>query len=363
MTRQSSDTFHTLIKVLALLGLTYLFLLCISLMGTGLKSVGKEFTKEFIASSNSGLIGLFIGILATSIIQSSSTTTSIVVGLVGGGLFSLELAIPIIMGANIGTSVTNTIVSFGHIKSRNEFQKAYAAAVVHDCFNFLSVLLLFPLQLKYNIIGRSAVFLTGIFENMGGLKFVSPLKYIVKPVVHIITELINNGWISAGLGLIFLFVSLRYIVVVMKSLVMEKVSNFFDKVVFRNSIFGLVFGMLVTAMVQSSSVTTSLIVPLAGAGLVSLRQVYPYTLGANIGTTITALLASLVTLNPSAVGVAFAHLMFNIYGIAILLPLQRLPIGIANWLSSIASRNRFVPVGIVLGVFFIIPIILIKLTG
>ncbi len=362
-TLSSKSTSRSWWRIILLIFLVYLFLVSISLMGSGLKLIGKEFIKDFIAGTNSAFIGLFIGILATSIIQSSSTTTSIVVGLVGGGMFTLPQAIPIIMGANIGTSITNTIVSFGHVKSNVEFQKAYGAAVVHDTFNFLTVLIFFPLQLKFNIIGHSATLLETFFEKGGGFQFVSPLKFIVKPVVGVLVDLIQNGWVVVAISLVFLFVALRFIVVVMKSLVLDKLSVFFDKIIFRTPLIGLFFGMVFTAIVQSSSVTTSLVIPLAGAGVLSIAQIFPYTLGANIGTTITALLASLVTESSTAVAVAFAHLIFNIFGILLFLPLKRIPIYIAERLAALAVKNRLIPVAIVLLVFIIIPLALIKIVG
>ena len=98
--------------------------------------------------------------------------------------------------------------------------------------------------------------------------------------------------------------------------------------------------MLMTFVVQSSSVTTSLIVPLAGAGIVKLRKIYPYTLGANIGTTGTALLAALATGNPVAVTAAFAHLVFNIFGIIIFYPLKVIPLTLAEKTSAFVSRSR-----------------------
>jgi sodium-dependent phosphate cotransporter len=98
--------------------------------------------------------------------------------------------------------------------------------------------------------------------------------------------------------------------------------------------------VVTTASVQSSSATTSLLVPLAGTGVLSLRQIFPYTLGANIGTTITAILASLSTGSPAAVTVALAHLSFNILGIAIFYPLRALPIWLAKHAGRIASRSK-----------------------
>ena len=367
MTFQESQSkwlkLSSLAKVLLLILLLYVFLVCISLMGAGLKLLGLEFTQRIIAGTSNAFVGLFIGILVTSIVQSSSTTTSITVGLVGCGMMSLEQAIPIVMGANIGTSVTNTLVSLGHLKVKPELQRAFGAAVVHDTFNVLSVIVIFPLQLCFNILGRSSNFLAQLFEKSGGLEFVSPLKIIVSPSVNLLESLLGkNGWLVLALALVLLFLALRYIVVVMKSLVLRRLSVFFDKVIFRTPLVGLFFGMVFTAIVQSSSVTTSLIIPLAGAGLVSLTQIFPYTLGANIGTTITALLASLVTQNQAAVAVAFAHLMFNVFGICIFLPLKMVPIFIANKLAALSVKNRYFPIAFIIVVFLIIPLILIQLT-
>jgi len=362
--RKEKSKYLTIGKIILLLLLVYAFLVSISLMGEGMKIMGKEFTEKLLASTSNAFVGLFIGILTTSIVQSSSSTTSIVVGLVGAHMLNLQQAIPIIMGANIGTSITNTLVSLGYLGSKTELNRAYSAAVVHDIFNVLSVCIFLPLQITFNLIGSSATFLADIFEKSGGLHFVSPLKIIVKPVVKLLVSLFaDNVWLIEIVALVILFVALRYIVILMKSMVIEKVNYFFDKVIFRTPLIGLFFATVVTAIVQSSSVTTSLIVPLAGAGLLKLEQVFPYTLGANVGTTITAIMASLVTEDKTAVAVAFAHLVFNIYGIIIFLPLKFIPISISKGLANLAMKNRAFPIIFVLFTFIIIPLIFIKLFG
>ena len=140
---------------------------------------------------------------------------------------------------------------------------------------------------------------------------------------------------------------------------LANVEKFFQQYIFRSPALGFILGIVLTVMVQSSSITTSLIVPLVGAGVVTLLQVYPYLLGANIGTTITAFLASFVTGSPAAVSVAFAHLIFNLYGIAIFWPLQRIPIGMANLLSTYTQKNRAIPFIYIGVVFFLVPGIII----
>ena len=124
--------------------------------------------------------------------------------------------------------------------------------------------------------------------------------------------------------------------------VLDQLELVIDRYLFRNDLLGFVFGVLMTLIVQSSSVTTSIIIPIAGTGIISLRQIFPYTLGANIGTTGTAILAALATQNDVAVTVAFAHLCFNVFGILIFYPLRFLPIGLAEWIgekASISKRN------------------------
>mgnify|MGYP003959265733 FL=1 len=130
----NSETRQKIIKILTVIVTIYLFLLSIKLLGHSFKLFGKEFAEAMLQTTSNPFTGLIIGIVATSLIQSSSTTTSIVVGLVAGGVVNLENSIPIIMGANIGTTVTNTLVSLGHVGRKAEFKRAFAAGVVHDFF-------------------------------------------------------------------------------------------------------------------------------------------------------------------------------------------------------------------------------------
>ncbi|MEW5925281.1 MAG: Na/Pi symporter [Candidatus Zixiibacteriota bacterium] len=351
-----------ILKPIGLLFFLYIFILSITLLGDAFKLFGKDFAETLINTTSNPIVGLFIGILATSIIQSSSTTTSILVGMVASGLITIEGAIPIVMGANIGTTVTNALVSLTHITRSREFSRAFSGAIVHDIFNLLSVAVFFPLQYFTNFLGKLAVFMEQMFEGAGGLHFISPIKVITKPIsTFIIDALGKSGWLSAIAAILLLFIALKFMVDIMKSLVLSRVEGFFSRFIFRNALSALLFGILLTAIVQSSSITTSLIVPLVGAGVLTLRQIYPYTLGANIGTTVTAILASLVTQNTTAVAVAFAHLMFNVCGMAVFLPLSIIPITLAKKLARLTLRNRLVPIGFIILIFFLIPLALIYL--
>ncbi|UCE43186.1 MAG: Na/Pi symporter [Candidatus Aminicenantes bacterium] len=330
-------------------------------MGTSLKMFGEGLAETLIATTTNPLVGLFIGILATSIIQSSSSTTSIVVGLVAGGALNVANAIPIVMGANIGTSVTNLLVSLTQIRRDLEFRRALSAAIVHDFFNLLAVVVLFPLQYFTNFLGRAATFLGERFQNIGGLEFLSPVKALTTPPVEALKGLIGNyPWILLVLSLILLLVALTRMVKSLKILVVKKAEVWFDRYLFKTALRAFLVGLFLTAMVQSSSITTSLAVPMAGAGVLTLVQIFPYTLGANVGTTVTAFLAALVTGNLAAIIVAFSHLLFNVSGIVILWPVKFIPIRLSEIFAGIAMRKKIIPILYIVVVFFLIPILLIS---
>ncbi len=339
-------------------------------MGASFKLMGKDFAETLIQTTSNPLIGLFIGILATSIVQSSSATTSIVVGMIAAGTLSLRGAIPIIMGANLGTTVTNIIVSMGHITRPTEFKRAFAGATVHDFFNILTVIIFLPLEYFTHYLEHSAIFLQELFSGIGGFKLLSPLKFIVKPVAN---QILNGiGLIStselliAGIGVFIafaiLFLSLSRLVKLMKQVMIGRVEKLLHNYLFVNAGRCFVCGIILTAIIQSSSVVTSLVVPLVGAGILTIEQIFPYTLGANIGTTVTAMMASFVTQNPTAISAAFVHLLFNISGMLVWYPLRRVPIGIAKWFGNIAAKRRYLAVVYVAVVFYVVPICLALLT-
>jgi len=363
---QSRNIYSKIFKVILLIGLVYLFLLSVELLGESFETLGEGVATAFIETVSNPILGLVVGIFSTSIVQSSSATTSTVVGLVAGGAFgsdpatAIQLAIPIIMGANIGTSVTNTVVSIGHISRDTEFKRAFSASVVHDFFNVLAVLTIFPLQYFFNFLGHISHFLANIFQGIGGLKLADPLGFIIDPVVNYLLSLLSGfEWTGIAIALILLFLSLRYIVKTMRSLVLHKLELFFDNYLFKNPARAIGLGFLFTAILQSSSITTSLAVPLAGAGVLTVEQIYPYSLGTNIGTTVTTLLAAMATGNKTCLIIAFAHLSFNLVGILIWLPLKKVPISAAKKFSEITNKYKFFPFVYILVSFFLIPILLI----
>jgi len=352
-------------QIALLLLILYGFLVSIGLLGASFKLFGKDLARQIIEMTSNPLVGLVAGILATTLAQSSSTTTSITVGMVAGGALTIEGAIPVIMGANIGTSVTNILVSMGHITRKEEFRRALGGAAVHDFFNLIVVIILLPLEIAFGYLYWISQWVSGIFAGMGGLKFASPLKILIGPVVTFFLDRFDKSPIlTLIVALLLMFLALKFLVDLAKGIVVRRSESFLHRYLFGAPLMAMFFGMAVTAMVQSSSITTSLIIPLVGAGILTIEQIFPYTLGANVGTTVTAMLASLSTGNVTAVSVAFAHLFFNLTGIALIYPIRpirNIPVWMARTLANLTSQSRLYAVAYVILAFYLIPLGLIFL--
>ena len=358
------------VNALILLALLYVFLYSIALFGAAFKLVGKEFSQQLIATTTNPVVGLMIGLLSTSLIQSSSSTTSIVVGMVAGGALTVQNAIPIIMGANMGTTVTNTLVAMTSLNRRTEFRRAFAGATMHDIFNLMTIAILFPLEQATHYLQKTATWLTVHLVGASGGEFPNPVKAAVKPLVHATQELLTDTLglargpatiVMIVLALAGIFFALAFLTRTLKRLVLHRAEGTFTKTVRRSGLGAMVMGLVVTVSVQSSSITTSLLVPLIGAGIVPLQAAFAATLGANVGTTVTALLASL-TGSPEAVTVALVHLLFNLTGIAIVYPipvLRRIPVRLARLLALQTARRRWFALAYMFGVFFMMPLLFV----
>jgi len=367
------NTLSIVVRILLVAAFLYLFLVSITLMGAAFKGFGKGFARTLITTTKDPFVGLFIGILATSIVQSSSTVTSLVVGFVGAGALTVPGAIPIVMGANIGTTVTNTLVSLGHVGRRDEFRRAIGAATVHDFFNLICVSVMFPLEMLTGYLQKTATWLAGLFVGTNVKTFHSPVKLATEPVVKAIQGVLERTieWanlahgLMAFLSMVLLFFALYFIVKIMRSLVVNRAEIVLDNVISRNAWLGFVAGLFFTIVVQSSSITTSLMIPLVAAGIFTVEAIFPITIGANIGTTTTAILASLATGNVNGIIIAFAHFLFNLTGTVAIYPIpmfRRVPIYLAKSLGNLAAEKRHYAFVYVIGLFFLIPGLLIFIT-
>ncbi len=244
-----------------------LFIFGIFVMGEGLQKIAGDKIRIILSKlTNNNLIGVGVGAGVTSIIQSSSATTVIVVGFINAGLMTLTQSIGVIIGANIGTTITGQLIAFKLTK--------YALPIL----GVGSFMHLFCKRKKTKDIGE----------------------------------------IIFGFGALFLGLA------IMADAVQPLGTSAFTQNLFvkfsQNIFLGIFVGALITAIIQSSSVTTGMIIALGMSNLITLQAAIPLILGANIGTCVTALLASIKT-TVSAKRAAVAHLLFNVIGVIITLPL------------------------------------------
>lgn len=243
-----------------------LFLYGMKLMSDGLESAAGEKLKGILEKVTSNrFVGVLVGAAVTSIIQSSSATTVMVVSFVNAGLMSLFQAVGVIMGANIGTTITAQMVSF-----------------------------------KLDTIAP-------IFIGAGAILILVAKKKKTKDIAHI----------ALGFGILFL--GMGTMSGALKPIAETPAFTEFILVVGNNAFLGLLTGLIMTAIVQSSSATTGILVALAATGAINMTLAFPVILGCNIGTCVTAILAS-VGANRTAKKAALLHLFFNIFGAIIFLP-------------------------------------------
>lgn len=339
----------------------FVFLLSINMMGQAFSLLTESAAQSILFATSDPFIGLFIGLLITALIQSSSSSTSMIVAAVAVGSISFEDAVPIVMGANIGTTITSTIVSLGYITKRKEFKKAIAAGAVHDIFNILTTIILFPLEFKYQLLSRMsheiASWLSAgdLFAKTGPIFNINTLVF--DPISKSISTWISNPIVLLVLSFLILIGCIKLLSsIIYKRLIGQSKVNF-ENIVFNNPLKAFGWGTLITAGIQSSSITTSLIVPLAATNKISLKKAFNFILGANVGTTITAIIAAMFK-SEEAIAIAIAHLLFNVIGVLIFLPfpsIRKIPVWCAELLGKFTLRYRIIGFVYILLTFFLIP--------
>ncbi len=352
----------------------YLLLLAVAMIGSGFHLAAGQQAKFLFDFARDPITGVMIGLIATALVQSSSTVTSITVGLVAGGM-PVSTAIPIVMGANVGTTLTNTLVSLGHLRNKLEFQRAFAAATVHDFFNLICLALFLPLEMLFHPLERIARAASAfIGPASSSTDILNPISATTKPIVQLGAQALSplggpaSGVALALLGVALILLSISLLGKLLRQVMVGRAKKILHSALGKGPLTGIFSGSIITVLVQSSSTTTSLVVPLVGSGVFRVRDIYPFVLGANIGTCITALIAAVgVTSNPQvALQIAMVHLLYNVAGVLVVfgLPgLRQIPLRLAESLAVAGARSKLYVVGYVLGAFFVIPGTLIFLLG
>lgn len=356
------------LRAALVVGLLYLFLIGIKLLETGVLNLGEDSAGNLFEGITNPFAALFVGLLATVLVQSSSVTTSTIVALVGTGQLPIEIAVPMVMGANIGTTVTATIVALAHARRTEEFRRALSAATMHDFFNVITATILLPIEILFHPLQKTAAWLAGLLPGGADATFNSPLKGVVEWGATRIADLaatVLQGDTSLAIallviGIVIIFVTLTYITMNMKTLIANRIERSINVALGKSGLVGMGVGVLITVAVQSSSITTSIMVPLVASGVLLVRNAYPITLGANVGTTITAMIAALATGSSAAMTIALVHLLFNATGILILYPIRAIryvPVILAEKLADITVRRKWVAFVYALIAFVLVPMV------
>lgn len=343
--------------------------------------------------------------------------------LVSAGV-EVKHAIPMIFGSNIGTSVTNTIVSMTQVGDREAFRRAFAAATVHDMFNWLAVIVLTTLEVSTGMMEWMTERLVEVMPLHANVSNPDILKPITVPVTNLIVQLdkeVLMGWsfgypeyanvtsilkkdcypdgspctfllallgeeglglsdvclglLLLGFSLFLLCACLLGLMKILNSLMATHMADVIRKTInaevpscpWITGYLGMLVGAVITILLRSSSVFTSTLTPLCGSGLISLETAYPLTLGSNIGTTTTSILASFAAegkyLKPS-IQTALVHLFFNVIAILIFypIPFMRWPIGLARKLGDLTADYRWFATLYLVASFFVIPIVVFGLS-
>ena len=407
------------LKTVGILLSLYLFVVSLTFLSTSFRILGGRNLSSFFSSSellSNPVVGVMIGILVTVLVQSSSTSTSIIVALVSAGV-EVRHAVPMIFGSNIGTSVTNTIVSMTQVADKEAFRRAFAAATVHDMFNWLTVIVMMVLEVSTGAMEWMTEQLVEVMPIASNVSNPDLLKPLTGPLTDIIVQIdkeVLMGWSfklpeyanvtsilksncnedgspcgfllaymgeqglglkDVWLGLILLAISLFLLcgclitlMKILNSLMGSQMAVLIQKTInadipacpWLTGYLGMLVGAVITILVRSSSVFTSTLTPLCGAGLVSLETAYPLTLGSNIGTTTTSILAAFAAdgkyLKPS-LQIAMVHLFFNVIGILIFypIPFMRWPIFLARRLGDLTAEYRWFAAMYLVLSFFLLP--------
>jgi len=347
-----------------MLGALLVFLFALDLMISSLQHLGSGAAETIILATSNPFTGLFIGLLITAILQSSSSTTAMIVALVASGSITLQSAVPIVMGANVGTTITSTIVSLGFITKKKEFRRAVAAGTYHDFFNILTVVVLFPLEYYYGFLSGLSQYVASTFFSEGPAVIGGDFHMMglgLGTLINSLVKAIDNGFILIMLSIGLLFGSILFFRGMLSNLLGIKSQGRLQQLFFESPAKAFGWGLITTAAIRSSTVTTSLVVPLVAKKIVKLQAAVPFILGANVGTTLTAFLASFFNSN-AAISIAIAHILFNCIGVGLFFfvpVLKNIPVRLAEGLGELTLKYRLAGFLYLLLTFFFIPFSLI----
>jgi solute carrier family 34 (sodium-dependent phosphate cotransporter) len=368
------STFGAAVRWLGVAGAVLMMITAIYLILDGAQGLGTGTVSRLFELATNPFIGLLIGILATASIQSSTTVTTLTVAAVGTGAVSVPVAIPIILGANIGTTITASLVAFSYIGDRANFRRAFTSASLHTWFNLTFVTIVFPLELLFQPLQRFTDLVAGslIREETTGTS--RGLSHLFSPLIDTIgTRGLLGSFLAPQvaamaailLGVALVLTAVRILNTQLVILTAAATRTLLERSSGSSDALGVLSGAVGTAAVQASSVTVSSLLPFAVTKSLKLREILTITLGANVGTTLMALITAFAvpgSLGAYAVQAGLVHVTFNTVGTLLVLlirPLREWLIRLAELSGRLAARGySYVVTAMLLG-YFLIPAVVI----
>lgn len=302
----------------------YLFISSIVLIKESATSIGQAALRFLCNLVSDTTTGVLVGWFGTALIQSSGAFDSITVTLVSAGILPMTVGVAIIIGAELGTTVTTQLVSIlGYLNRDKEvFRLSFGVAMMHYWYNLATLLIFFPIELSSGLLTKIALEGTHIFGRIPGITEVPSLFDLITPWIDALLSFIP-AWSGIIIGCALLMLSLRESEKHMSAVFATEVSKNLLQSTFGDPIRSFLAGLIFTILVPSTSVMVSLLVPLTATRLIEADQhILPYILGANIGTVVDVMVAALVTGEPAAIGVWLVHLTINIIGAILFFPLM-----------------------------------------
>ena len=377
------------------------YLLNLSLIGVGFKLLEGKYSTNMFDEVGNPFSAMMVGIIGTTLLQSSSASTSIIITLAGAGMLSVDSAVMMIMGANVASTAIKTLLSLDYFRDRNKYAKGFASATINDILNFLTILILLPIQ-------WSTKFLSAMTFEMAKHRTAphsdeytwgEPIKKLIYPATDLIAKydhqiaydiskgicspngdikpcprpllkggklfeagLSDNtaGAICISLATPLACLSLFLLVKTLRKLFRKNAKNLLKDSANKGPNISMLSSCAMTMLMQSSSTSTSVIAPLCATDQINLKQTLPLILGANIGTTVTGLLAaSVASSNPTeALQLALAHIFYNVLQALIWHPNERIsniPVNLSEKLGEIAGNHKTMPFLYTAGAFVGLP--------
>ncbi|MBN2336230.1 hypothetical protein JXL21_11775 [Candidatus Bathyarchaeota archaeon] len=379
------------VRLLLTLGLSvYFFIASLEGVKSGFKLIFAEWQGNIlgmITSNTAPITGLALGMLSTALVQSSSAVVAATMvsmsGMVASGLpleAAIQFGVPMILGANIGTTVTNTIVAFGIQRgmTMKEFKDTIPGVIVDDVYEALTITIFFILELSTGLISKTVLRLGNFYTKVLKMEDVfavfdkTIIDFIIKePIIDPVKSLAVGvlGPRGGGIALFVLWFAVIIVTMGMITKGLEKIieMEWEDKVkaAFESPVRGFFTGFGITFLVGSSSIGSSLVIPFLATKVVDLKKAYPYLVGCNMATTVDlSQIYGYIAGGVVGMILGSAHVLLNILAMIIWLisPLRFVPVAIAEWLGEKIAQNKnaaYALLAWVVVVFFVIPILII----